>query len=70
MRLLGRVLRIVGGEKKPHALGALEALQGKLAQRRPLRPATLHGCVIWSDALTVSVRPEGVRRAKGLLTAS
>ena len=69
VRVLSRVLRMVGGEKKPHALGAVEALYGKLATRLPLRPATLHGCVIQSDGMTVSVKPEGARRATVLLTA-
>jgi tRNA(Ile)-lysidine synthase len=69
VRLLGRVLRIVGGDRKPHALGALEALHGKLAGRVALRPTTLHGCVIQSDGMTISVRPEGARRPSSLLTA-
>jgi tRNA(Ile)-lysidine synthase len=68
-RLLGRVLKIVGGDRKPHALGALETLQGKLASRQPLKPTTLHGCVIQSDGMTISVAPEGARRAASLLTA-
>lgn len=70
VRLLTRVLRMVGGEKKPHALGAVEALYGKLAQRLPVRPTTLHGCVIRSDGMTVSVKPEGARKAHVLLTAN
>lgn len=70
VRLLTRVLRMVGGEKKPHALGAVEALYGKLAQRLPVRPTTLHGCVIQSDGMTVSVKPEGARKAHVLLTAN
>lgn len=68
-RLLGRVLRIVGGDRKPHALGALETLQGKLAGRGELKPTTLHGCIVQSDGLTVSVLPEGARRTPSLLTA-
>jgi tRNA(Ile)-lysidine synthase len=60
---------MVGGEKKPHALGTVEGLYGKLAQRLPLKPATLHGCVIQSDGMTVSIKPEGARRAHVLLTA-
>ena len=68
-RLLGRVLRIVGGDRKPHALGALETLQGKLAGRGELKPTTLHGCIVQSDGVTVSVQPEGARRTPSLLTA-
>jgi hypothetical protein len=55
--------------RKPHALGALEFLQGKLTLRAPLRASTLHGCVVESDGVTVSVRPEGARRARLLATA-
>ena len=70
VRLLGRVLRLVGGDKKPHALGALEALHGKLATRRPLRATTLHGCLIQSDGMTVSIKTEGARNDRALLTAN
>jgi len=69
VRLLGRVLRIVGGDRKPHALGALETLHGKLSQRAPLRASTLHGCIVESDGMTVSVKPEGARKANLLATA-
>jgi tRNA(Ile)-lysidine synthase len=69
VRLLGRVLRVVGGDRKPHALGALEFLHGKLTLRTPLRASTLHGCIVESDGVTVSVRPEGARRARLLATA-
>jgi len=69
VRLLGRVLRIVGGDRKPHALGALETLYGKLSQRVPLRASTLHGCVVESDGMTISIKPEGARRTSLLATA-
>jgi tRNA(Ile)-lysidine synthase len=69
VRLLGRVLGLVGGDKKPHALGVLETLHAKLIQRLPLKPTTLHGCVIQSDGMTLSIKPEGARRANTLLTA-
>ncbi len=69
VRLLGRVLRAVGGERKPHALGALETLHGKLMARVPLKPATLHGCLVSSDGVTISVAPEGARRTAALMTA-
>ncbi len=62
VRLLGKVLRLVGGERKPHALGVLETLHDKLAARAALKPTTLHGCLIASDGVTISVRPEGARR--------
>lgn len=69
VRLLGRVLRIVGGDRKPHALGAVETLHGKLRERGELRPATLHGCVVASDGMTISVRREAARNTAALLTA-
>ncbi|MBN9306122.1 MAG: tRNA lysidine(34) synthetase TilS [Devosia sp. 67-54] len=69
VRLLGRVLRTVGGERKPHALGALETLHGKLMGRVPLKPTTLHGCVVASDGVTISVVPEAARRTPALMTA-
>jgi tRNA(Ile)-lysidine synthase len=70
VRLLGRVLRLVGGDRRPHALASIEGLRDKLAERQPLRATTLHGCLIASDGLTVSVRREGVRQATQLLTAN
>jgi tRNA(Ile)-lysidine synthase len=69
VRLLGRVLRVVGDDRRAHGLGAVESLHERLLERTPLRPATLHGCVIASDGLTVSVRREGARRIASLLTA-
>jgi tRNA(Ile)-lysidine synthase len=70
VRMLQRVLREVGGDRRPHAISAIEALHSRLAQREPLKPATLHGCVIASDGLTVSVRRETARRDAPLLTAN
>jgi tRNA(Ile)-lysidine synthase len=70
VRLMVRVLRSVGGERKPHALSAVEALCDRLAGRGALKPATLHGCLVQSDGLTVSVRPEGARNAQAALTAN
>ena len=70
VRLLARVLGRTGGDRKPHALGAIEALHDKLAQRRELKPTTLHGCIISSDSLTISVRKEGARARPRLLNAN
>jgi tRNA(Ile)-lysidine synthase len=70
VRLLGRVLRRVGGEKKPHALGAIETLHARLAGRQPLKAGTLHGCIIQSDGTTVSIKPEPARRSNILLTTN
>ena len=57
------------GREKTHALGALETLHAKLSQRAPLRASTLHGCIVESDGITVSIKPEGARRASLLATA-
>lgn len=70
VRLLGLVLSRVGGEKKPHGLGAIETLHGKLAGRQPLKAGTLHGCIVQSDGTTVSVKPEPARRSNILLTTN
>lgn len=70
VRLLGRVLAIVGGDRKPHGLGAVETLNGRLIRRHALKATTLHGCVIASDGLTISVRRERARNSPSLLTAS
>lgn len=58
-RLLGRVLRIVGGRQKPRALGQVEKLQAELAAGGPARTATLLGCVIRrrDDAILVAREP-------------
>jgi tRNA(Ile)-lysidine synthase len=70
VRLLVKVLRAVGGERKPHALKAVEALHARLAARLPLKPATLHGCVIASDGVTISVNREGARRNASALISN
>jgi tRNA(Ile)-lysidine synthase len=64
------VLRLVGGERKPHALSSLESLRDRLAERQALRATTLHGCLIQSDGMTVSIKPEAARRATSLVTAN
>jgi tRNA(Ile)-lysidine synthase len=69
VRLLTRVLRVVGGDRKPHALGAVEHLYARLGERLPIKPATLHGCLVSSDGFTISVRREGARSPAAVLTA-
>ena len=49
--------------------GARKRCTASRLSREALRPTTLHGCVIQSDGLTISVRPEGARRTASLLTA-
>ena len=70
VRLLGQILREVGAERRPHALSAVEALADRLTGRGVQKPSTLHGCIVESDGLMISVRREGVRRSHAVLTAN
>ncbi|ODT77527.1 MAG: tRNA lysidine(34) synthetase TilS [Pelagibacterium sp. SCN 64-44] len=58
-RLLARVLRIVGGRQKPHALGQVEKLRADIASGGPARAVTVLGCVIRrrDGALVVAREP-------------
>jgi tRNA(Ile)-lysidine synthase len=67
VRLLVKLLRVVGGDRKPHALGAVESLFDRLTARGAMRPATLHGCIVESDGLMISIGPEGARRGQPAL---
>jgi len=64
VRLLVKLLRAVGGDRKPHALGAVESLFDRLTARGAMRPATLHGCIVKSDGMMISIEPEGARRGQ------
>ena len=61
VRVVQRVLDLVGGGQKPHALGAVEALADRLI-REPCK-TTLHGCVIESDGETINIAHEPGRQA-------
>jgi tRNA(Ile)-lysidine synthase len=65
VRLLARVLADVGGQRKPHALGAIETLHDKLMLPTVLRRASLHGCLVGSDGTEITVNREGARRRSG-----
>lgn len=67
VRLLVKLLRLVGGERKPHALGAVESLFDRLMARGALKPSTLHGCVVASDGVLVSIAPEPARKGQSEL---
>ncbi len=62
VRLIGRVLGTIGGGRKPHALGALEQLCDRLAPVAALKRTSLHGCLVASDGVTISIRRETGRR--------
>jgi tRNA(Ile)-lysidine synthase len=60
VRLVGRVLDRVGGGRRPHALGAVEALTDRLIRERAT--ATLHGCIVRAGGKTIRIEREGERR--------
>ena len=62
VRLLGQVLGEIGCNRKPRALAALESLRDRLVTHEPLKPMTLHGCVVSSDGIAIAVAPEPGRR--------
>lgn len=61
--ILGTVLELVSGDRRPPPLGALELLARRLQQLIPLKGITLHGCLVSSDGEVISVRKESPRRA-------
>lgn len=58
VRLLGRVLNIVGGRQKPRALGLVERLQNTLATGDLAKAATAHGCVVRTSSGAILVARE------------
>ena len=58
MRLLGRVLNIVGGRQKPRALGLVERLQNTLATGDLAKATTAHGCVVRTSGGAILVARE------------
>lgn len=67
VRVLARALRLVGGDRRPYGLGAVESLRDRLAEGDG-RAATLHGCVIASDGIAITLRREGARSVQSALT--
>jgi tRNA(Ile)-lysidine synthase len=61
--LLGQLLEAVSGKDRAAALGALDALQERLASGEKLKPTTLHGCIISADGKSIRIRREGPRRS-------
>ncbi|HTM78127.1 MAG TPA: tRNA lysidine(34) synthetase TilS [Devosia sp.] len=58
VRVLGRVLNIVGGRQKPRALGLVERLQRTLASGDLPKAATAHGCVVRTSGEAIMVARE------------
>jgi len=67
VRVLAKVLAAIGGERKPHALGAIERLLVRLEGPNARPATTLHGCIVASDGVTIRVKPEGARRPSAAL---
>jgi tRNA(Ile)-lysidine synthase len=61
--LLGQVLQLVSGDRRPPPLGSLESLQAELQAFEAMKPTTLHGCVISAAENVITVRKERPRRA-------
>ena len=59
VRVLGRVLNIVGGRQKPRALGQVERLAAVIADGALPKSATLMGCIVRfkDDAIAVAREP-------------
>ncbi len=60
VRVLARVLDRVGGDRKPHALGAVERLADRLSAGRIA--TTLHGCIVRGGTRTIRISREAGRR--------
>lgn len=61
VRVVAKMLDLVGRGQKPHGLGAVEALTARLV-REPVR-STLHGCLVRSSGTTIRVLREPGRVA-------
>lgn len=59
VRVLSRVLNIVGGRQKPRALGLVERIQQTLATGAMSKAATAHGCVVRTkgEAIVIAREP-------------
>jgi len=62
VRVIQNALDSAGGQKKPHALAAVERLTDRLIQE-PLR-VTLHGCIVESDGTEIRIRREPLTGAR------
>ena len=61
VRLLGRLLAEIGGNRKPRALGVIEALHDKLIAGATLKRTSLHGCLVSRDGAAIVVAREPAR---------
>ena len=63
VRFVQLVLRDVGGDRKPHALAAVETLTDALV-REPVKATTLHGCIVRSDGVDIRIEREPVKGSR------
>lgn len=63
IRAVANLLDQVGGGQKPHDLAPVEALTDRLRMEVALKRTSLHGCLIGSDGVTITVAREAGRQA-------
>ncbi|KQW78244.1 hypothetical protein ASC89_15760 [Devosia sp. Root413D1] len=63
IRVVANLLDRVGGGQKPHDLAPVEALTDRLRMEPALKRTSLHGCLISSDGVTITVAREAGRQA-------
>lgn len=63
IRVLTNLLDQVGGGRKPHDLAPVEALTDRLRLEPALKRTSLHGCLIGSDGVIITVAREAGREA-------
>lgn len=64
IRLVARVLALVGDDRKSRALAPVEALYDGLVAETAFRGRTLHGCMVRRGRIAITVAPEPGRAAK------
>jgi tRNA(Ile)-lysidine synthase len=62
IRAVANLLDRVGGRQKPHDLAPVEALTDRLRMEPALKRTSLHGCLIGSDGVTITVAREAGRQ--------
>jgi len=63
IRAVANLLDQVGSGQKPHDLAPVEALTDRLRMEPALKRTSLHGCLIGSDGVTITVAREAGRQA-------
>lgn len=63
IRLVANLLHRIGAGQKPHDLAPVETLTDRLRMEPALKRTSLHGCLISSDGVTITVVREAGRQA-------